>query len=86
MLYIDNILKDKKLSKTEVAKRMGLSRESLYRILTCNPTLDNLQKLANALEVSISELFEKKEEVSVYVEYKGERKRITEKDLIRLFD
>ena len=58
MINIDNILKEKRLSKTDVAKRMALSRESLYRILSGNPTLDNLNKLADALEVPISELFE----------------------------
>ena len=57
MVNIDGILKEKGLSKTDVAKRMELSRESLYRILSGNPTLDNLNKLANALEVPISELF-----------------------------
>jgi transcriptional regulator with XRE-family HTH domain len=58
MINIDGILKEKQLSKTEVAKRMGLSRESLYRILSCNPTLDNITKLAAALGVPISELFD----------------------------
>jgi transcriptional regulator with XRE-family HTH domain len=37
---------------------MGLSRESLYRILSGNPTLDNITKLAAALGVPITELFE----------------------------
>lgn len=54
---IDTLLKEKKLSKTDVAKKMGLSRESLYRILSGNPTLDNINKLADAIGVSISELF-----------------------------
>ncbi len=58
MINIDNILKEKGLSKTDIAKRIGLSRESLYRILSGNPTLENLNKLANALEVPISELFD----------------------------
>jgi transcriptional regulator with XRE-family HTH domain len=58
MINIDSILKEKGLSKTDIAKRMDLSRESLYRILSGNPTLDNLNKLANALEIPLSELFE----------------------------
>ena len=58
MINIDSILRDKGLSKTDVAKRMNLSRESLYRILSGNPTLDNLNKLANALDVPISYLFD----------------------------
>ena len=58
MIHIDSILKVKSISKKEVANRMGLSRESLYRILSGNPTLDNINKLASALDVSITELFE----------------------------
>ena len=58
MINIDRILKEKKLSKTDVAKVMGLSRESLYRILSGNPTLENLNKLSAALKVPITELFE----------------------------
>ena len=59
MIDIDIILKSKKQSKTDVAKKMGLSRESLYRILSGNPTLENLNKLASALEVPLSELFDR---------------------------
>ena len=58
MIDIDRILKIKRLSKTDVAKEMGLSRESLYRILSGNPTLDNITKLSNALNVPVSELFD----------------------------
>lgn len=72
MIDIDIILKEKKLSKTDIAKRMGLSRESLYRILSGNPTLDNVVKLANALEIPVSELFATgMGEVSGYIEYRG---------------
>ena len=58
MINMDSILRDKGLSKTDVAKRMNLSRESLYRILSGNPTLDNVNKLANALGVPVSDLFD----------------------------
>lgn len=64
MIYIDNILKSKEITKTDLAKRMELSRESLYRILSVNPTLDNITKLANALEIPISELFDTPERES----------------------
>jgi transcriptional regulator with XRE-family HTH domain len=58
MIDIDRLLKERRLSKTDLAKRMGLSRESLYRILSGNPTLENIQKLSDAVGVSVSELFE----------------------------
>lgn len=77
MIDIDNILKEKRLTKTDIAKRMGLSRESLYRILSGNPTLDNIVKLASALEIPVSELFATGgQELSGYVEYKGTVYRI----------
>jgi len=61
MINIDSFLKEKRISKTDVAKRMGLSRESLYRIISGNPTLENIQKLADAIGIPISELFEQSE-------------------------
>nr|DAX75740.1 MAG TPA: Helix-turn-helix XRE-family like protein [Caudoviricetes sp.] len=58
MIDIDMLLKERKLSKKEVAEKMGISREYLYKVLAGNPTLDNIQKLAGAIGISISELFE----------------------------
>jgi len=76
MIYIDTILKEKGITKTDVAKRMGLSRESLYRILSGNPTLDNLQKLSNSLEISISELFEQPSTDTINCPYCGGKIRV----------
>lgn len=58
MINIDRLLRDKGLSKTEIALRMGLSRESLYRILRGNPTLGNIRKLCSVLGTSMSELLD----------------------------
>ena len=77
MLYIDNILKEKGLTKTYIAKRMDLSRESLYRILSGNPTLDNIVKLANALGISVSDLFlNDKSNVSGFIKIGAELREI----------
>lgn len=57
-INIDGLLKERGLTKTDIAKKMNLSRESLYRILSGNPTYDNIAKLADAIGVSISELFQ----------------------------
>lgn len=85
---IDTLLKEKKRSKTNIAKKMGLSRESLYRILSGNPTLDNIVKLANALGESVSELFIKGgNELSGNVEYQGTIYRISSfEDLEKLLE
>ena len=77
IMVSDIILKSKKQSKTDVAKKMGLSRESLYRILSGNPTLENLNKLASALGVSISELFEQPSTDVINCPYCGNKIKIS---------
>lgn len=57
MIDIDNILKRNKVSKVELAKRMDVSREYLYRILDGNPTLETMEKLAKALNIPVRDLF-----------------------------
>ena len=71
MIYVDDLLKEKGLTKTDVAKRMNLSRESLYRIISGNPTLENIQKLADAIGVTITDLFEQPESDTVSCPYCG---------------
>jgi transcriptional regulator with XRE-family HTH domain len=77
MINIDNILKSKSLSKTDVAKKMGLSRESLYRILLGNPTLDNLNKLAFALGIPITNLFDQPETDIINCPYCGGKIKVS---------
>ncbi|GEM_PF-6586407 len=42
MIDINDILKSKDLAKTDMLRKMGFSRESIYCILSGNPTLDNI--------------------------------------------
>lgn len=78
MIHIDDLLREKKLSKTELTKKMGLkSRTSLYEILNGNPMLESIERLATALEVPISELFPSK--ISGYIEIEGKIHKITSK-------
>lgn len=77
MINIDTILKEQRLTKTDVAKRMNLSRESLYRILSGNPTEENIRKLADALGVPVSRLFN---DISGFIEIKGVIYRIDSKE------
>lgn len=59
MLRVKEIAKEKGLTVADVAKRMDIQAPALSRIINgSNTTTDTLQKIANALEVSIPELFE----------------------------
>jgi transcriptional regulator with XRE-family HTH domain len=86
MLRVKEIAKERGLSVKEIAKRLGVTSPALSQNIAGRASIDRLQKIADILEVSIPELFEKKKEVSVWIEYNGEKRVLTEKDLIRLFD
>ena len=62
-LRIKEICKQKGVSIADLADRVGLKRESLSRMINGNSgtTLDTLKNIADALEVKLTDLFEKKE-------------------------
>lgn len=58
MLRIKEIAKEKGLTIADVAKRMGILPPALSRIINgSNTTIETLQRIADVLEVDISELF-----------------------------
>lgn len=62
MLKIKAILKDKGLTIQELADMLGISRVGLSQQINGSPRLDSLQKIANALEVDLLDLFEDERE------------------------
>lgn len=58
MLRIEKILKEKGLTKGDLAESMGVSRQTLHSHLTGNPSLEILNRISVALNIKISELFE----------------------------
>ena len=61
----------------EFADNLGITRDTLTRQINGNPTIETLQKIADALNVHISDLFEKpNEEVEGFLKVRGELKEI----------
>ena len=58
-LRINEILKEKDMSMTDLAKKVGINRVNLYTSLNGNPTYSRLKEVADALGVGIEELFPK---------------------------
>lgn len=56
-LDIDSILKEKRMSKTDLANKLDVPRQSIYSYLNGNVSLEKLVNIADALEVSIWQLF-----------------------------
>jgi DNA-binding XRE family transcriptional regulator len=58
MLRISEICKEKGITQQMLAKKIGITYQSLYSAINGNPKLDTLQCIADALEVDISDLFQ----------------------------
>lgn len=84
MLRVKEICKEKGIPLADLAQKMGLSPSGLSMALNRNMTLEVLKKIADALEVSISELFEKREDIELYVKYNNVMYPLTNKDIIEV--
>lgn len=84
MLRIKEICAEKGISIKDLAEKMNIKAPTLSTQINGNPTLETLYKIADALEVHITELFEPPTNIKVNVEFEGESIRITEKDIVEL--
>lgn len=57
-LKIKEIMQEKGISVTQMSKKLGVTRQSLYRCLNRNPTMNRLKEIADILDVSPKDLFE----------------------------
>ena len=53
------LCKEAGINQTELAEKIGLSRVGLSKAITGNPPIGTLEKIADALGVPVTELFEK---------------------------
>ena len=53
------VCRQKKITQKELAAKISMSPVGLSKAVNGNPTKETLEKIASALEVSVTELFEK---------------------------
>jgi DNA-binding Xre family transcriptional regulator len=58
-LRIKEIIKSKGLTMQEFADTLGIARVNLTKTINGNPTKDTLEKIAGALGVPVTDLFER---------------------------
>lgn len=58
-LKVKELIKAKGLTMQQVADMLGVTRDTLTRNINGNPTIETLSKIADTLEVEITDLFEK---------------------------
>lgn len=56
-MRIKEVCKEKGITVSQLAEKMGIKQESLSRAINGNPTLETLEKIAFALGVDVPELF-----------------------------
>lgn len=54
---VQNLCREKGISQTELGKRIGISKSTMSDNLKSDMRLSTLQKIANALEIDLIELF-----------------------------
>ena len=54
---IKSVIKQKGLTMEGVAERMGINRVTLSQMLSGNPTMSTLQRIADVLECKVGEFF-----------------------------
>ncbi|WP_320981830.1 helix-turn-helix transcriptional regulator [Parabacteroides goldsteinii] len=66
-LRIKEVIKEKGMTITELADKMGINRVNLSNMVNGNPTVETLNKIALALNVPVTKLFEqpKKDSLSL---------------------
>ena len=56
-MRIKEVCKEKGITVSQLAEKMGIKQESLSRAINGNPTLETLERIASALDVDVQELF-----------------------------
>ena len=64
---VRRICKEQKIQLKELAAKMGVDPAALTRALNGNARLDTMQKMANALGVSMKSFFEPLDDVEGYI-------------------
>jgi len=76
-LKVKEICKDKGLTITQLAEKLNIKQESLSRAINGNPTKDTLERIATALNVSITDLFEQPATDIVNCPYCGNKIKVS---------
>lgn len=83
-LRLREILKERDLTVAQFAEMSGMSQSNISNYMNGNisPTLETLYKISNALNIEITELFKKKEEIKLIAKYEDETVEISATELL----
>ena len=84
-LRIKEVCKEKGVKVMDLSTMIGVSQTNTSNIINgkVNPSLETLEKIASALNVSITELFEEPTNINGYIELDGTIHKVTSKEDIK---
>lgn len=88
-LRIKEVCKEQNTTLTDVAKTIGINPVTLSQSINGNPTLKRLEEVADALDVDVSELFDRTLETDIHgcIYVEGEPHLVkSRKDLEKLIE
>lgn len=77
MFRIKEILKEKGITQTELAEKIGITQVGLNKMINGNPTAETLLKISEAIDVDIRDLFvSTKETDTLYIKDKAGKEKV----------
>lgn len=87
-LKLKEILRERSLTLKAFSEMSGISQPNLSNYINGNtsPTLEMLKRIADCLNIEVSDLLRERCVFELYIKYKGEMYNISEKDIAKLLD
>ncbi|WP_200756009.1 helix-turn-helix domain-containing protein [Coprobacter secundus] len=79
-LRIKEVIKEKGTTITELADKMGINRVNLSNMINGNPTVETLNKIADAIGCPVTELFDRPKEDVIHCPVCGAKLELKQKE------
>lgn len=88
ILRLREILKEKDITVGQLSELSGISQSNISNYMSgkISPTLDTLNRLAKSLNIELTELFKKEEDIILMVRHHEELIEINKKELIEFIN
>lgn len=84
MFRVPELCKQKGITQKELAARMGIKPSTLNESINGDLRYSSMRRIAKALEVSVTDLFEERDRIRISVQVNNEIHEITESDILEI--
>lgn len=84
MFRVPELCKQKGITQKELAARMGIKPSTLNESINGDLRYSSMRRIAKALEVSVTDLFEERDRIRISVQVNNETHEITESDILEI--